>query len=151
MTPTEILMKHEDANEYHFHEVDRKWIIEAMEEYATISKRETVDKEKSVIPINLYTEEQVREILKSTHIHTDNDVDMILPQFTPIEIPSDEELAILFHNKYEELAPEFKYETRMQTKKFTKDSNNGKLMIAVCKEILQYLTKTNNYGTTNSY
>ena len=98
----------------------------------------------------LYTEEQVREILKSTHIHTDNDVDMILPQFTPIEIPSDEELAILFHNKYEELAPEFKYETRMQTKKFTKDSDNGKLMIAVCKEILQYLTKTNNYGTTNS-
>lgn len=34
MTPSEILMKHEDANEYHFHEVDRKWIIEAMEEYA---------------------------------------------------------------------------------------------------------------------
>ena len=34
MTPSEILMKHEDVNEYHFHEVDRKWIIEAMEEYA---------------------------------------------------------------------------------------------------------------------
>ena len=34
MTPSEILQKHEDANEYHFHEVDRKWIIEAMEEYA---------------------------------------------------------------------------------------------------------------------
>ncbi len=27
-------MKHEDANEYHFHDVDRKWIIEAMKEYA---------------------------------------------------------------------------------------------------------------------
>ena len=40
--------------------------------------------------MKLYTEEQVREILKSTHIHTDNDVDMILPQFTPIELPSDE-------------------------------------------------------------
>ena len=36
MTPSEILMKHEDANEYHFHEVDRKWIIEAMEEYARV-------------------------------------------------------------------------------------------------------------------
>lgn len=36
MTPSEILMKHEDANEYHFHEVDRKWIIEAMEEYAGV-------------------------------------------------------------------------------------------------------------------
>lgn len=42
--------------------------------------------------MKLYTEEQVRKILKSTHIHTDNDVDMILPQFTPIELPSDEEI-----------------------------------------------------------
>lgn len=42
--------------------------------------------------MKLYTEEQVREILKSTHIHTDNDVDMILPKFTPIELPSDEEI-----------------------------------------------------------
>lgn len=33
-TPNEILQKHEDANEMHFHEVDRKFIIEAMEEYA---------------------------------------------------------------------------------------------------------------------
>ena len=91
--------------------------------------------------MKLYTEEQVREILKSTHIHTDNDVDMILPQFTPIEIPSDEELAILFHNKYEELAPKFKYETKIETKKFNKDSNNGKLMIAVCKQILEILNQ----------
>ena len=44
MTPSEILQKHEDANEYHFHEIDRKWIIEAMEEYA---------KEKSEKAINL--------------------------------------------------------------------------------------------------
>ena len=44
MTPDEILRKHEDANEMHFHEVDRKFIIEAMEEYA---------KEKSEKPINL--------------------------------------------------------------------------------------------------
>lgn len=42
MTPSEILRKHEDANEMHFHDIDRKWIIEAMEEYA---------KEKSEIPI----------------------------------------------------------------------------------------------------
>ena len=47
--------------------------------------------------MKLYTEEQVRKILKSTHIHTDNDVDMILPQFTPIELPSDEEI----ENEYE--------------------------------------------------
>ena len=36
MNANEILKKHEDANEMHFHEVDRKWIIEAMEEYAAL-------------------------------------------------------------------------------------------------------------------
>lgn len=40
----------------------------------------------------LYTEEEVKRILKSTHIHTDNDVDMILRKFSPIELPSDEEI-----------------------------------------------------------
>jgi hypothetical protein len=36
-TPADkILKKYEDDNEYHFHEVDRKWIIEAMEEYAAL-------------------------------------------------------------------------------------------------------------------
>ena len=35
MTADEILKKHEDANEVHFHGVDRKWIIDAMEEYAS--------------------------------------------------------------------------------------------------------------------
>ena len=44
MTPSEILIKHEDANEYHFHEVDRKWIIEAMKEYATSPQTEISDK-----------------------------------------------------------------------------------------------------------
>jgi hypothetical protein len=34
MTADEILKKHEDDNEMHFHEVDRRWIIQAMEEYA---------------------------------------------------------------------------------------------------------------------
>jgi len=36
MTADEILKKYEDDNEYHFHSVDRKWIIEAMEEYAAL-------------------------------------------------------------------------------------------------------------------
>ena len=39
MTADEILKKHEDANEYHFHPVDRKWIIESMEEYAAMRER----------------------------------------------------------------------------------------------------------------
>ena len=34
MTKDEILKRHEDQNEYHFHEVDRGFIMEAMQEYA---------------------------------------------------------------------------------------------------------------------
>ena len=40
MNADEILKKHEDDNEMHFHEVDRKWIIQAMEEYAALNKAE---------------------------------------------------------------------------------------------------------------
>jgi hypothetical protein len=29
-----ILAEYEDSNEYHFHETERKWIIDAMEEFA---------------------------------------------------------------------------------------------------------------------
>ena len=36
MTADKILKKYEDDNEYHFHAVDRKWIIAAMEEYAAL-------------------------------------------------------------------------------------------------------------------
>ncbi len=37
-TPDQILADHEDANEMHFHQVDRKWLIKAMEEYAASRK-----------------------------------------------------------------------------------------------------------------
>ena len=33
-----ILAKHEDENETHFHEVDRRWIIDAMIEFALKTK-----------------------------------------------------------------------------------------------------------------
>ena len=33
-TADEILAEHEDANEMHFHQVDREWLIKAMDEYA---------------------------------------------------------------------------------------------------------------------
>lgn len=91
----------------------------------------------------LYTEEQVREAMSKTMYALDAKRIMkyIDEHVTPIELPSDEELAILFHNKYEELAPKFKYETKIETKKFNKDSNNGKLMIAVCKQILEILNQ----------
>ena len=44
--------------------------------------------------MKLYTEEQFPEMLKSTHIHTDNDIDidMIIPKFAPIELPSDDDV-----------------------------------------------------------
>lgn len=69
MTPSEILRKHEDANEMHFHEVDRKFIIEAMEEYA---------KEKSEKPINLSSQQTAVEWLVEQvfgkHTYVWNDV-----------------------------------------------------------------------------
>ena len=46
------------------------------------------------------------------------------------------ELAVKFHNTYEKFAPFFGYKTREETKHFDKDSKNGRLMIAVCREIL---------------
>lgn len=48
-------------------------------------------------------------------------------------------LAIKFHNYYEELAPDFGYETKKETKKFDPKTPNGKLMIAVCERILANL------------
>ena len=31
---SELLAKREDENEYHLHDVDKKWVIEAMIDYA---------------------------------------------------------------------------------------------------------------------
>lgn len=45
-------------------------------------------------------------------------------------------LAERFHEIYERLAPSFGYETRLETRNFDPESKNGRLMIAVCKEIL---------------
>ena len=42
MTADKILKKHEDENEYHLHEVDRKWVIAAMEEYAALRLRQYI-------------------------------------------------------------------------------------------------------------
>jgi hypothetical protein len=49
------------------------------------------------------------------------------------------QLAILFHNTYENLAPNFGYETRADTKSFETTTPNGMLMIAVCKEIIKWM------------
>ena len=44
-------------------------------------------------------------------------------------------IARLFHDTYERLAPSFGYETRADTKAFDPESANGRLMIAVCDEV----------------
>ncbi len=46
-----------------------------------------------------------------------------------------EELARLFHDTYERLAPSFGYTTREETRVFDPDSPNGRLMIAVAVEV----------------
>jgi hypothetical protein len=47
-----------------------------------------------------------------------------------------EALARWFHSTYERLAPSFGYETRTDTKAFDPDTPNGRLMIAVCAELV---------------
>jgi len=50
-----------------------------------------------------------------------------------------EELARKFHDTYERRAPEFGYETRTETRQFEVDTPNGRLMIAVCDEVLAFV------------
>ena len=50
-------------------------------------------------------------------------------------------MARLFHDTYEKLAPQFGYETRVDTREFDKNSVNGALMVAVCREIFINGTK----------
>lgn len=52
----------------------------------------------------------------------------------PMKI-GDEDLAKLFHDVYEKLAPAYGYETRKETRTFDPESKNGKLMIAVAHEV----------------
>lgn len=53
-----------------------------------------------------------------------------------------QDLAVLFHDTYERLAPSFGYETRTDTRKFDPTTPNGRLMIAVCGEVLATLRPT---------
>jgi hypothetical protein len=50
------------------------------------------------------------------------------------------ELAILFHNTYLRLAPSKGHDARKETRIFDPESPNGKLMVAVCTEILPHIT-----------
>jgi hypothetical protein len=52
--------------------------------------------------------------------------------------PTPLDLAKLFHETYENLAPSFGYPTRPETRDLKPDTPNGRLMIAVCEEILKH-------------
>lgn len=47
-----------------------------------------------------------------------------------------EQIARQFHDVYERLALQFGYETREDTKVFDPQSKNGRLMIAVCAQVI---------------
>jgi len=59
---------------------------------------------------------------------------------TPAPLTSPEEImARRFHDAYEKLAPSFGYNTRQETREFDPDSPNGRLMMAVCAEVMDEL------------
>jgi hypothetical protein len=57
----------------------------------------------------------------------------------PVDAMAAEALVHMFHNAYEELAPDYGYETRAETKVLDLDTPNGRLMTAVCARILAAL------------
>ncbi len=56
-----------------------------------------------------------------------------------------QQIARLFHDTYERLAPSFGYETREDTKEFDPESPNGKLMAAVCSTVGDQIQKAERY------
>lgn len=61
-----------------------------------------------------------------------------------------ERVARKFHDTYERLAPNFGYETRADTKAFDPDTPNGKLMIAVCGELVPAKETSSHVSTLAS-
>lgn len=58
---------------------------------------------------------------------------------------SPEQVARMFHECYERLAPSFGCETRKETRSFDAHSANGKLMIAVCEVVARAIeTRSRN-------
>ena len=67
------------------------------------------------------------------------------------------EITKKFHNTYEKLSKEYRYETREDTKVFDINSNNGKLMYATVNEIVSPILEENQElklqlkGTTHCF
>lgn len=70
----------------------------------------------------------IAESVGATHLPPTNEA-------TPTPRTEALEIATLFHDTYERLAPSFGYETRKDTKKFDPETPNGRLMIAVCSRV----------------
>ena len=71
MTKDEILKKHEDLNEYHFHQVDREFILQAMQEYADQQLRLY-----SVVSI-LPTKEEILKQARKEENYIGNECDIV--------------------------------------------------------------------------
>lgn len=61
-----------------------------------------------------------------------------------VDSPRPLDVARLFHETYERLAPDFGYATRPETRQFDPETPNGRLMIAVCGRILEKLRNPNH-------
>jgi len=70
-----------------------------------------------------------------TQFGTKNGWEKELRDWTPLE------LAQLFHETYERLAPTYGYETKTETRQFDPTTPNGKLMIATCRVVLDKILK----------
>jgi len=92
-TPDEILKKYEDVNEYHFHAGDRRFIIEAMEDYAKAYASSTTSEKESNPKLS-------PEI-------TDEEI---------IKLPSDGELHKLFPHR--PMSPQYNRNQDLKMKKF---------------------------------
>jgi hypothetical protein len=85
--------------------------------------------------------------VSENYVTTHDAGDYNLPAWRPVQtrdtrtdmIPDPLALAKLFHDTYERLAPQYGYQTRLETRKFVPDTPNGKLMVATCAEILAAL------------
>jgi len=58
----QILAEHEDANEMHFHQVDREWLIKAMEEFAFEFAEAAIDRWGLTKVERIYLEDHYKKI-----------------------------------------------------------------------------------------
>jgi hypothetical protein len=106
-----------------------------------------------VKPLYGKTEKEMKENIKRLEKENDKILDEICQDYINLQSQLDIankkldkinkitplELAKTFHLLYESFAPSFGYETREETREFDENSNNGKLMIAVCEKILSII------------